>query len=82
MLKTAMQAEEGISPTSDILVRPQDVLQDAEGIACRVSSILYEGERYALRLTLPDGQALRAYSREPAALGAIYPIAIRSAWRL
>lgn len=82
MLKTAMQAEEGVSPTSDILVRPQDVLQDAEGIACRVSSILYEGERYALRLTLPDGQALRAYSREPAALGAIYPIAIRSAWRL
>ncbi|MGP4805003.1 ABC transporter ATP-binding protein [Agrobacterium cavarae] len=82
MLKTAMRAEEGISPPSDILVRPQDVLQDAEGIACRVSSILYEGERYALRLTLPDGQALRAYSREPAALGAIYPVAIRSAWRL
>jgi len=82
MLKTVMQAEEGISPTSDILVRPQDVLQDAEGIACRVSSILYEGERYALRLTLPDGQALRAYSRDPAALGAIYPIAICSAWRL
>ncbi|KQR33471.1 ABC transporter ATP-binding protein [Rhizobium sp. Leaf155] len=82
MLKTAMQAEEGTSPVGDILVRPQDVLQDAEGIACRVSSILYEGERYALRLTLPDGQALRAYSREPAALGAIYPIAIRSAWRL
>ena len=82
MLKPAMQAEEGTSPVGDILVRPQDVLQDAEGIACRVSSILYEGERYALRLTLPDGQALRAYSREPAALGAIYPIAIRSAWRL
>ncbi len=82
MLKTAMQAEEGMSPRSDILVRPQDVLQDADGIACRVSSILYEGERYALRLTLPDGQALRAYSREPAALGAIYPIAICSAWRL
>lgn len=82
LLKTAMRAEEGMSPLGDILVRPQDVLQDAEGIACRVSSILYEGERYALRLTLPDGQALRAYSREPAALGAIYPIAIRSAWRL
>lgn len=82
MLKTAMQIEERISPVGDILVRPQDVLQDAEGIACRVSSILYEGERYALRLTLPDGQALRAYSREPAALGAIYPVAIRSAWRL
>jgi len=82
LLKTAMRAKEDISPLSDILVRPQDVLQDAEGIACRVSSILYEGERYALRLTLPDGQALRAYSREPAALGAIYSVAIRSAWRL
>nr|WP_178111578.1 ABC transporter ATP-binding protein [Rhizobium skierniewicense] len=66
----------------DVLVRPQDVIQDAEGIPCRVTTILYEGERYALRLTLPDGQMLRAYSREPAAIGALFPVIIRSAWRL
>jgi len=82
VLEAAIQADAPMSPASDILIRPQDVLHDAEGVACRVSNILYEGERYALRLTLPDGQVLRAYSREPAALGAIYPIAIRSAWRL
>ncbi|MGV1752416.1 ABC transporter ATP-binding protein [Agrobacterium sp. CG674] len=70
------------SPASDILVRPQDVLQDGEGIACRVTNVLYEGERYALRLTLPDGQVLRAYSREPATVGSLYPVIIRSAWRL
>lgn len=82
VLKPALQAQVPTSLSSDILVRPQDVLQDAEGIACRVSNILYEGERYALRLTLPDGQVLRAYSRESAALGATYPVVIRSAWRL
>ncbi len=82
MLKPAMRNDAPMSPVRDILVRPQDVLQDAEGIVCRISNILYEGERYALRLTLPDGQVLRAYSREPAALGAACPVIVRSAWRL
>ncbi|MGG2476485.1 TOBE domain-containing protein, partial [Rhizobium sp. BR5] len=49
-------------PQADVLVRPQDVVRDAEGIGCTVTSVLYEGERYALRLDLPDGQVLRAYS--------------------
>ncbi|WP_296099171.1 ABC transporter ATP-binding protein [uncultured Agrobacterium sp.] len=82
MLKPAMRNDAPMSPVRDILVRPQDVLQDAQGIVCRISNILYEGERYALRLTLPDGQVLRAYSRDSAALGAAYPVIIRSAWRL
>ncbi|WP_320196363.1 ABC transporter ATP-binding protein [Agrobacterium rosae] len=81
-LRPLMTAESASSPSGDILVRPQDVIQDGEGIACRVANILYEGERYALRLTLPDGQVLRAYSREPAAIGSLFPIVIRSAWRL
>ncbi|NEI71147.1 ATP-binding cassette domain-containing protein [Rhizobium lusitanum] len=67
---------------TDILVRPEDVVADAEGIACRVVSVLYEGERYAIRLSMPDGQMLRAYSREAVAAGDVYPVAIRSAWRL
>ncbi|NLS15612.1 ABC transporter ATP-binding protein [Rhizobium sp. P40RR-XXII] len=72
----------GGSAVADILVRPEDVLADAEGISCRVDSVLYEGERYAVRLSMPDGQVLRAYSREKVAAGDAYPIAIRSAWRL
>ncbi|WP_349958601.1 ABC transporter ATP-binding protein [Rhizobium sp. ZPR3] len=72
----------GGSPSADVLVRPEDVLADAEGISCRVDSVLYEGERYAMRLSMPDGQVLRAYSREAVAVGDDYRIAIRSAWRL
>ncbi len=67
---------------ADILVRPEDVIADAAGICCRVVSVLYEGERYALRLSMPDGQVLRAYSREPVTAGEDFPVAIRSAWRL
>lgn len=66
----------------DILVRPEDVAADPEGVDCTVQSVLYEGERYALRLLLPDGQALRAYSREPVAIGDRFPVAIRSGWQL
>lgn len=72
----------GTSQHADILVRPEDVIADAEGISCRVVSVLYEGERYATRLSLPDGQMLRAYSREAVKAGDLYPVAIRSAWRL
>jgi iron(III) transport system ATP-binding protein len=72
----------GGSARADILVRPEDVVADGEGISCRVDSILYQGERYALRLSMPDGQVLRAYSREAVAVGDDYRVAIRSAWRL
>jgi len=80
-LRTAMD-NGGQLPRADILVRPQDVVRDADGITCTVTSVLYEGERYALRLDLPDGQALRAYSRESVAVGDRLPVAIRAAWRL
>lgn len=80
-LRAAMESGAQL-PLADILVRPQDVLRDAEGIDCTVTSVLYEGERYALRLDLPDGQALRAYSREAVAIGDRLPVAIRAAWRL
>jgi iron(III) transport system ATP-binding protein len=82
VLAPAFAREKDSSPTGDILVRPQDVVQDADGIRCRVTSSLYEGERYALRLKLPDGQSLRAYSRDAANVGDFIPVAIRAAWRL
>ncbi|ASW06947.1 ABC transporter ATP-binding protein [Rhizobium sp. 11515TR] len=72
----------GGSASADILVRPEDVVVDGEGISCRVDSVLYEGERYALRLSMPDGQVLRAYSRDAVAVGDDYRVAIRAAWRL
>jgi iron(III) transport system ATP-binding protein len=81
-LKTIWSEQGEEIPRADILVRPEDVVADAEGIGCRVDSVLYEGERYALRLSLPDGQVLRAYSREAVKLGDAYAVAIRSAWRL
>jgi len=81
-LKKIWNEQEGASEHADILVRPEDVIADAQGISCRVVSVLYEGERYAIRLSLPDGQMLRAYSREVVKAGDVYPVAIRSAWRL
>ncbi|KKX34074.1 ABC transporter ATP-binding protein [Rhizobium sp. LC145] len=67
---------------ADILVRPQDIAVAGGGIEARVVSVLFEGERYALRLVLPDGQMLRAFSRDPVKAGDVLPIVIRSAWRL
>lgn len=67
---------------SDILIRPQDVLMADEGIAASVVSVLYEGERYSLRLALPDGQELRAFSRVAVAVGDQVKVIIRSAWKL
>jgi iron(III) transport system ATP-binding protein len=81
-LKTIWSGRDEKIQHADILVRPEDVVADAEGIACRVDAVLYEGERYALRLSLPDGQVLRAYSRDAVRPGDAYAVAIRSAWRL
>ena len=66
----------------DLLIRPQDVELVGEGISATVRSILFEGERYALRLDLADGQSLRAYSRHAVSVGETVGLAIRSAWRL
>ena len=68
--------------SADILVRQEDVVLDAEGIAATVESVLYEGERYAARLRLADGQVLRAYSRLPLSIGEEVRVVIRGAWRL
>ncbi|MDL2409264.1 ABC transporter ATP-binding protein [Rhizobium calliandrae] len=81
-LKTIWREQGSKTAYADILVRPEDVVADADGISCRVDSVLYEGERYALKLSLPDGQILRAYSRETVKPGDVYPVAVRTAWRL
>ncbi|MCC2610317.1 ABC transporter ATP-binding protein [Neorhizobium petrolearium] len=72
----------GNDPAADILVRPQDVEIATEGVAVSVLSVLFEGERYALRLALADGQTLRAFSRRSVRVGDTLTVIIRSAWRL
>jgi len=67
---------------SDILVRPEDVSVGGEGIPALVESVLFEGERYALKLSLTDGQILRAFSRQPVSAGDRLAVTLRSAWRL
>jgi iron(III) transport system ATP-binding protein len=74
--------KEGAGPIADILVRPQDVAIAGDGIEARVVSVLFEGERYALRLELPDGQVLRAFSRHPVRVDEKLRIVITAAWRL
>ncbi|SMC56564.1 ABC transporter ATP-binding protein [Rhizobium sp. RU36D] len=69
-------------PRMDVLVRPQDVALCAEGLPVRVASALFEGERYALRLELADGQALRAYARDKVQVGDRLHVAINRGWRL
>jgi iron(III) transport system ATP-binding protein len=72
----------GGGQSADMLVRPENVIIDGGGIECVVEAVLYEGERYALKLALPDGQVLRAYSRDRAVGGERLHIVIRSGWRL
>jgi iron(III) transport system ATP-binding protein len=67
---------------ADILVRPEDVVLGTEGAAASVESVLYEGERYAVKLTLGNGQTLRAFSRVAVVPGEALRVVIRHGWRL
>lgn len=67
---------------ADVLVRPQDVVIDPSGISARVTSSFFEGERYALRLRLVDGQTLRAFSRQPVKAGDEVHLVLAVGWRL
>ncbi|ATN34778.1 ABC transporter ATP-binding protein [Rhizobium sp. ACO-34A] len=82
MLAGAFEREADSRPVAEVLVRPQDVIVGGEGVAATVAGVLYEGERYALRLTLVDGQSLRAYSRQPARVGEVLRVTLQAGWRL
>lgn len=82
VLRKALASKVSGFPEADILVRPQDVVPDAEGIICTVASAIYEGERYSLRLTLPDGQVLRAFSRDVARPGELLAVSVLAGWKL
>ena len=80
-LRPVMQPHPDVR-TADVLIRPQDVELAPEGIQAKVATSLYEGERYALRLTLSDGQMLRAFNRLPVRVGELVRVRIGSGWRL
>lgn len=66
----------------DVLVRPEHVSLDGEGMAFRVISCVFEGERFALTLSLPDGQALKAYCDRVTTPGETARFVISRGWRL
>lgn len=69
-------------PSMDVLVRPQDVVLGGDGLPAEIVGVLFEGERYALRLKLGDGRLLRAYSRTACAEGERVAVTITAGWRL
>jgi iron(III) transport system ATP-binding protein len=71
-----------VGEQADFLVRPEHVHLAAEGIAAVVSTVAYEGERYALKLSLDTGQFLQAFSHEMVQPGDRVRLVISSAWRL
>jgi len=81
-LSEALRSSAEGAVQAKVLVRPQDVVLDASGIAARVTSSFFEGERYALRLELPDGQSLRGFSRQPVRPGDMINVILAAGWRL
>ncbi|MBB4441100.1 MULTISPECIES: ABC transporter ATP-binding protein [Rhizobium] len=79
-LEDALQAAK--TDGADILVRPEDVIIGGEGARATVESVLFEGERYAVKLTLGNSQTLRAFSRVAVVPGEAVRVVIRTAWRL
>lgn len=79
-LQDALQAAN--TDGADILVRPEDVIIGGEGAPAIVESVLFEGERYAVKLILGNGQTLRAFSRVVVVPGEAVRVIIRTSWRL
>ncbi|KOF13947.1 ABC transporter ATP-binding protein [Ensifer adhaerens] len=81
-LDGAVKAGAGEAPVHEVLVRPEHVSLDGEGIALRVASCTFEGERFALTLSLPDGQTLKAYVERAVTPGETAHFVINRGWRL
>nr|WP_210333228.1 ABC transporter ATP-binding protein [Ensifer sp. ENS01] len=72
----------GDGAVRDVLVRPEHVRHDGEGMALRVVSCVFEGERFALTLALPDGQSLKAYGDRAIIPGDTARFVMSQGWRL
>ncbi|OHV78022.1 ABC transporter ATP-binding protein [Ensifer sp. LCM 4579] len=83
LLSAAIEAgDQSGGPPADVLIRPEHVHGNTEGIPMRVISCLFEGERFALDLVLRDGQRLKTYSSVAIDAGASVPFVIGHGWRL
>ncbi|PDT54654.1 MULTISPECIES: ABC transporter ATP-binding protein [Sinorhizobium] len=84
VLRAALGSRDGIAdgPLADVLVRPEHVHRGTDGVLMRVLSSVFEGERFALDLALPDGQRLKAFSSAAIAEGTLAAFVIGSGWRL
>jgi ABC-type Fe3+/spermidine/putrescine transport system ATPase subunit len=69
-------------PSRPMLVRPEHVVADPQGIMLQVISCVFEGERFALALRTAGGQNLRAYSATTMEPGLLAPFVIRQGWLL
>ena len=72
-----------------VLVRPEHVQlhaagapADAIGLSAQVLECVFKGERYEVRVQLPDGQSLLLYHPQPWAQGAAVRVTLAQAWGL
>ena len=72
----------GDGAVRDVLVRPEHVRHVGEGMALRVVSCVFEGERFALSVALPDGQSLKAYGDRAIMPGDTARFVMSQGWRL
>ncbi|APG91613.1 ABC transporter ATP-binding protein [Sinorhizobium americanum] len=84
VLRASLGSRDGVpvGPLADVLVRPEHVHRGTDGVLMRVLSSVFEGERFALDLALPDGQRLKAFSSVAIAEGQTAPFVIAGGWRL
>ena len=81
VLRPALETPVAGAPR-DILVRPEQVHLDPQGIAMQVQGSVFTGERYALDLAGPSGLALKAFSTVRLAPGDRASFRIERGWCL
>ncbi|WP_027350229.1 ABC transporter ATP-binding protein [Halotalea alkalilenta] len=65
-----------------VLVRPEHVRPSEAGVEVEVRECVFKGERYALSLALPDGQALKGYHATALRPGERITVTLEQGWRL
>lgn len=80
LMALAMQSE-SVSG-APVLVRPEHVQVGDTGLAARVESCIFRGERYELWLRLGNGQRLFAYHREALLAGGEVRLGLQRGWAL
>lgn len=75
-----------LTERAQVFIRPQHVHLVEEGIAVKVISSIYQGERYLVTLQLQDramnGATLLAYHPTPLMLGSVVKIRLQQGWLL